>query len=1257
MRINEFIILLPSIFCMVFATQVPADSVKPEYFLKQQVVLAESNHRYDIAESALEHWLSTDRNDPDALFLQGRINILKGDHVSAKKNMLEFEKLYPNHPELNKLKSLFEALGAKKLQLQQAHFLAGNRRSNEAIAIYERLFPYGMPTTTIEIEYLDLISKRSAADLANTEKIIKERNIQYPGNPEFELALADITTQKTPDDKEALATYEQLSQNLAYKNQVAYSWKRALSDIPVEHLTTEEIDRLAAAYPDDVSVNAKVQQLKTALEDYRKLIRDPAYQAQLKGFKLLSEGKFEQAEQSFLYAKHSRPNDPQIYNGLGRACLNQSKHEQALTYFLNGKKLDTNKNDDAEWGALISTAQYWELINRADKLPESNKPEAVSLYKQGIGINPKEVYPYLAIAKILAKDKAIDGADAFFAKALKIEGTNKQALLGRINLRADNNNVAEAISLAEKFTPEQKAVIADELVAMKISSYVDDSESALNNHDLEQANNKIDQALSLKTLNPWLTYQAASILKRLDREDDAERFIGQLRENAKPSNEGYFASALYLAKQNKLREALAEMDKIDKSQRSPSVIKNQQRIWLAYQFALLDSLIKSDRQQAIAHLKVIEPEMANDPERLLKVADYWLDLAELDRARKILATLKRDATWPVNTMLAYGELAFKLNDLEKLSELEKNFDFSAASSAQQLRYRKLMLKYKTTKAKQLLAQGNKIAADQLYFSIMQEDPLFVAVYNQLAKLTENAADKNAKTLKASWVASHIDQLANPDSYSDFPEIKKIQMLLKYEQLETAEKMLQEMANGPSNEDRALYDASEVALSMRKWDTAEQLSYTALQKNKAKNGLDSPTAGATGPIQFADDDKKRLYMTKGDDWLAKNIKSDIDGLRKRTDGYVVVAPDYRFGTNTSTQSVPVEVGVPYKKMGHFLFRVEPISLNAASQDLSTLPAAKGYGSARFCFPNCGLQQAAMRAGGVGYNFGWIGDNWKVDIGRTPENFLVTDVVGGVRVDGDMGAFSWAVIASKRPITNTVLSYAGLVDPNTGKVWGGARQTGIGFNLGFNNGSPIGVWSSWQYHKITGENIQDNTKFMGQIGAYWTVWKEPTEIINVDLGLNTLHMRYKNFQDELTLGHGGYFSPQAYSSVSFPLTVYGRYKGWSYSARVSGAYSVSKTGDAPYYPNDPDLQARAEALQAASGITPIYSGGSSNATSYGISSVVEKRVTDHWSVGAKLIIQRSPYYNPSNIGLYMKYDFNEHWSPIATPPVAPETFANY
>ena len=150
-----------------------------------------------------------------------------------------------------------------------------------------------------------------------------------------------------------------------------------------------------------------------------------------------------------------------------------------------------------------------------------------------------------------------------------------------------------------------------------------------------------------------------------------------------------------------------------------------------------------------------------------------------------------------------------------------------------------------------------------------------------------------------------------------------------------------------------------------------------------------------------------------------------------------------------------------------------------------------------------------------------------------------------------------------------------------------------------------------------------------------------------------MSYDNNQNEYTFGHGGYFSPKFYASFSVPITTYGRYRDWSYLVRLSGGYSMTQTDNANYYPNDPSLQASAMAL----GASPVYLGSNSGSVIYGINTTLERRLTTHWSIGARAQLQRSPYYNPSNIGLYIKYDFNEHWSPIATPPKVPMIFTDY
>ena len=57
MTYNKSIILLPSVLCLVIHSQLHADTTKQEDYFKQQILFAESSNRFDVAESALTHWL------------------------------------------------------------------------------------------------------------------------------------------------------------------------------------------------------------------------------------------------------------------------------------------------------------------------------------------------------------------------------------------------------------------------------------------------------------------------------------------------------------------------------------------------------------------------------------------------------------------------------------------------------------------------------------------------------------------------------------------------------------------------------------------------------------------------------------------------------------------------------------------------------------------------------------------------------------------------------------------------------------------------------------------------------------------------------------------------------------------------------------------------------------------------------------------------------------------------------------------------
>ena len=198
-----------------------------------------------------------------------------------------------------------------------------------------------------------------------------------------------------------------------------------------------------------------------------------------------------------------------------------------------------------------------------------------------------------------------------------------------------------------------------------------------------------------------------------------------------------------------------------------------------------------------------------------------------------------------------------------------------------------------------------------------------------------------------------------------------------------------------------------------------------------------------------------------------------------------------------------------------------------------------------------------------------------------------------------------------------------------------ETGASLGLSWDKGTPIGFWASAQFSQLTGTNVYDNDKKFLMGGTYYKLLTEEDRKLNI--GLNLLTMSYDKNLGENLYGHGGYYSPQSYFSVSIPVNLFGRYKqDLSYSLSSSLSYSWSKL-DAPYGENE----------------------DSSDSNGFGVSldGLVEKKVASKWYLGAMYSLNYSDSYMPHRIQFYVKYLFNESWDPIPTPPDPIELYSNY
>lgn len=421
----------------------------------------------------------------------------------------------------------------------------------------------------------------------------------------------------------------------------------------------------------------------------------------------------------------------------------------------------------------------------------------------------------------------------------------------------------------------------------------------------------------------------------------------------------------------------------------------------------------------------------------------------------------------------------------------------------------------------------------------------------------------------------------------------------------------------------------------------------------------------------------MQIQPGDDWLRRSIRTDAGTLYQRENTTLHLSNDGWVRTDGTPGLSRLNAGTTLLQINHPLqngvafIRADHIRLDAGTFETTAngeiderfgtciFPGLDAQGTTQ-SLPGCttGLRQKVQ---GTSFALGWQGDRFGFDIGRTPQSFPVSNWVGGVNLQGDLGQAGWSLDLSRRPMSNSLLSLAGATDPRTGIVWGGALATGATLGLSWDQGEAHGVWASLGHHRITGTNMAANqrTRIMG--GYYHRLINEPDRLLTV--GVNAMHWRYQRDLGGYTLGQGGYYSPQRYSSVSLPVSYAQRTENWSFAVRGSVSRSVASSRDEPFYPLNNLIAGPVAALQqrgvTAAGLQAANTstGTTSGDWGYTLSGMVERRLNGHWVVGAGFDLQRGQDYTPSRFMLYLRYTLQPWRGSLPLGPIPLTPYADF
>ncbi|GAA3719966.1 cellulose synthase complex outer membrane protein BcsC [Oceanisphaera sediminis] len=387
----------------------------------------------------------------------------------------------------------------------------------------------------------------------------------------------------------------------------------------------------------------------------------------------------------------------------------------------------------------------------------------------------------------------------------------------------------------------------------------------------------------------------------------------------------------------------------------------------------------------------------------------------------------------------------------------------------------------------------------------------------------------------------------------------------------------------------------------------------------------------------------------DDWLQRSLKRESADLYRRQNMTLQLQHDLGWRTDNNPTGVSdltlnttqLRAEWPWVN-GRAWLQAERVGLNAGTPD-----ADERFGGCNTVIGGCTF--GSLDTAGTGLAVGWQSEHWSWDLGHSPFGFEVSNWLGGLNYNGDWNRLGYSLTLSRRPMSNSLVSYAGSVDPVTGLSWGGVTATGLTMGVSHDQGEEHGVWGSLGAHSLDGERVESNQRLSAMTGYYYRLIRQPHEQLRA--GASLLYFQYQKDLSEDTLGQGGYYSPQRYVSLGFPVRYTRRSEHWSGVLEASPGWSWSRSEGADLYPGQwSAIEASGKPLRPNAARTNDSDSG--DGPSISLAARGEYRLNEHWIVGGGLNWQLSDDYAPGHGFLYLRYHFAP-WLGDLDMPVTPLT----
>jgi Tfp pilus assembly protein PilF len=1218
----------------------------------------------DLAKDALQKILLVDPNNTQALYLMSLYAMQGGDKTAANQWRDKLTQVSPQDPRLASLNNAKVLQSIPPAQLASARQMAAQGNISGALTTYRSIFNGNQPLDSLATEYyLTMAGDKTLQPEAI--RGLQERVAQHPNDPSARLGLGKVLTYQESTRRDGinlLATLAGSSPEADRSLRQALLW-----------MTPQEGDRALyqgyqARHPNDTGVMAYFQ-------------KNIGGATKGQGFTALNNGNVSDAQSKFETVLRDNPNDTDALAGMGYIAQRSGNFDQAADYLSraaaqggpNSSQLSNQAQDSRFYGQLAQ-AKSAAASGSYDKALATITPLTQAGGDKGLAAN-------LLRADILRRKGDLPAAE----QAYSAMGDNPDARAGLYYVLRQENKGAEATQVLQTLPGALRNKLQPPTPIDMVEPLRRQAAQAVAANDPQRALNLLQQAQERAPGNIWVKLDMARILQQQGNGAQAQSLMaGASRPGATPTD--LYAAALFASETKNWSTASSLLSRIPRSGQNSGMRDLAQRANFNQQMATAEAY--QQQGNTVAAANTLRALAQNPPSAPADVGALARNLAAVGDLPMAVSLVRKNMAQGINGNAGdYADQITVLNQAGLGAEAQsflQNPQIRATSTPTALA--NMQNGYIINQVDQLRDQGQYAAAYDKLIVALQADPQNRDLMLAMARLYQSG--------KMNKQAGQVyNYLMSNDTPTQDARMGAINIALAEGDNQRAQTLMAGL-NGPRTPDRLLL-AARVAEAQGDHDQALALLRSAKGKMIGLEGVDG-SARVAG-LQSADNPfinkstrstrttTQSVYGTvlpwQQSDQIAnagstaplpgatptavvqrnateKQIDDMLDTLQDKTATWVqgdmsIRGRDGESGLSQLTEAkAPMTFSTVPFDSSRLTLGVTPISLSGGS--------SSGSGNTRFgtgalhgvlssstqALVNAGTYvatasdyQAATTSGtqnesGVELSSSLSGESYKADLGSTPLGQDLSTLVGGLQWAPKLNDYTTlTVTAERRAITDSILSYVGTKDAYTGDTWGQVTKNGGSVNLSYDNGD-AGFYAGGGYYAYRGTNVADNKGVSANAGMYVRPYRYDDR--QLQTGINIGYMNYDKNLSYYSYGQGGYFSPQNYVSVSFPVDYTQKYDDWDLKLHGAVGYQSYTQDKSAYFPNNPDLQAALETKVANNtAAEAYYPGGTKNGIGWNAGVGGSYHLNKNMQIGGQVGYDTFGDYNESTANVYFRY----------------------